>query len=147
MGRILLAVATLALFSLPEKSQGETPTVVGRVAELILKYGDISETECGTKYKRRWKFCTSVVNLNDVNDEVREYVGAWECMRYLNDDGDHLNIVCLKDIGGRSLQELTPGIIKGTRFLQFSPYHVLGVPQKILNAIKHNDITCNFASF
>ena len=105
MGRILLAVATLALFSLPAKSQGETPTVVGKVAELILKYGDISETECGTKYKRRWKFCTSVVNLNDVNDEVREYVGAWECMRYLNDDGDHLNIVCRKDVGGRSLQE------------------------------------------
>ena len=105
MVRILLAVATLALFSLPAKSQGETPTVVGKVAELILKYGDISETECGTKYKRRWKFCTSVVNLKDVNDEVREYVGAWECMRYLNDDGDHLNIVCRKDIGGRSLQE------------------------------------------
>ena len=105
MVRILLAVATLALFSLPAKSEGETPTVVGKVAELILKYGDISETECGTKYKRRWKFCTSVVNLKDVNDEVREYVGAWECMRYLNDDGDHLNIVCRKDIGGRSLQE------------------------------------------
>ena len=40
-----------------------------------------------------------MVNLNDVNDEVREYVGAWECMRYLNDDGDHLNIVCRRDIG------------------------------------------------
>ena len=94
MGRILLAIATLALFSLPEKSQGETPTVVGKVAELILKYGDISETECGTKYKRRWKFCTSVVNLNDARDGMQEFVGVWQCMRYLNEDGDHLNIVC-----------------------------------------------------
>ena len=99
MGRILLAVATLALFSLPVPSQGETLTVVGKVAELILKYGNISETECGTKYKRRWKFCTSVVNLHDVNDEVSEYAGVWEGMRYLNDDGDHLNIVCRRDIG------------------------------------------------
>ena len=105
MGRILLAVATLALFSLPVASQGETPTVVGKVAYRILKQADISETECGTKYKRRWKFCTSVVNLNDVNDEVREYIGAWECMRYLNDNGDHLNIVCRKDIGGHSPHE------------------------------------------
>ena len=99
MVRILLVVATLALFFLPAASQSEAPTVVGKMAELILKYGDISETECGTKYKRRWKFCTSVVNLNDVNDEVREYAGVWECMRYLNDDGDHLNIVCRRDIG------------------------------------------------
>ena len=37
--------------------------------------------------------------LKDVNDEVREYVGVWECMRYLNDDGDHLNIVCRRYIG------------------------------------------------
>ena len=94
MGRILLAVATLALFSLPEKSQGETPTVVGKVAELILKYGDVSETKCGTKYKRRWKFCTSVVNLNDARNGMQEFVGVWQCMRYLNEDGDHLNIVC-----------------------------------------------------
>ena len=97
MGRILLALATLALFSLPEKSQGETPTVVGKVAELILKYGDISETECGTKYKRRWKFCTSVVNLKEANDELQGYAGTWQCMRYLNDNGDHLNIVCRRD--------------------------------------------------
>ena len=99
MFRILWVVATLALFCVPAASQSEAPTVVGKMAELILKHGDISETECGTKYKRRWKFCTSVVNLNDVNDEVREYAGVWECMRYLNDDGDHLNIVCRRDIG------------------------------------------------
>ena len=99
MVRILLVGATLALFSLPAASQSEAPTVVGKMAELILKYGDISETECGTKYKRRWKFCTSVVNLHDVNDEVSEYAGVWECMRYLNDNGDHLNIVCRRGIG------------------------------------------------
>ena len=99
MGKVLVAVATLVLFLLPTASQSETPIVVGKMAELILKYGDVSKTECGTKYKRRWKFCTSVVQLNDVNDEVREYVGVWKCMRYLNDDGDHLNIVCRKDIG------------------------------------------------
>ena len=99
MVRILMVGATLVLFFLPAVSQSEAPTVVGKMAELILKYGDISETECGTKYKRRWKFCTSVVNLHDVNDEVSEYAGVWECMRYLNDDGDHLNIVCRRDIG------------------------------------------------
>ena len=99
MVRILLATAMLVVACLPAASQVEVPTVVGNMAELILKYGDISETECGKKYKRRWKFCTSVVNLNDVNDEVREYAGVWECMRYLNDNGDHLNIVCRRGIG------------------------------------------------
>ena len=99
MVRILLAIATLVFFCLPAPSKSEAPTVVGKMDELILKYGDISETECGTKYKRRWKFCTSVVILSDANDEVREYVGVWECMRYLNDDCDHLNIVCRRYIG------------------------------------------------
>ena len=52
MFRVLWVVATLALFCLPAASQSEAPTVVGKMAELILKYGDISETECGKKYKR-----------------------------------------------------------------------------------------------
>ena len=94
MIRIILTATTLSLFCLPAASQVEVPTVVGNIAELILKHGDISETECGTKYKRRWKFCTSVVNLNDARDGMQEFVGVWQCMRYLNEDGDHLNIVC-----------------------------------------------------
>tara|TARA_B100000686_G_scaffold67204_1_gene72623 strand:+ start:218 stop:523 length:306 start_codon:yes stop_codon:yes gene_type:complete len=94
MVRIVLAIVVVAVFSFPAASQVEVPPIVGKTAELILKSGDILETTCGTKYKRRWKFCTSVVNVNKAHDEMREYVGAWHCMRYLNDNGDHLNIVC-----------------------------------------------------
>ncbi|MEE2693997.1 MAG: hypothetical protein VX884_00785 [Pseudomonadota bacterium] len=99
MVRTALMIAMLVVFCLPASTQEEVRPVVGKMAELILKYGDTLETKCGTKYKRRWKFCTSTVSLNAANDEVRQYAGMWRCMRYLNDNGDHLNIVCRRVSG------------------------------------------------
>ena len=55
---------------LPIVCYADTLPVVGTVAELIMKYGDISEMECGTKYKRQWDFCTSLVRLKDDVDQL-----------------------------------------------------------------------------
>jgi len=82
---------------MPAGSHTETLPVVGTVAELIMEYSDISNTECGTKYEWRWKFCTSLVRLKDDVDQLQEYAGTWACMRYLNDGGVHLNIVCRRN--------------------------------------------------
>ena len=98
--KTLLTILLLMGFCMPTVSHAETLPVVGTVAELIMKYGDISETECGTKYKRRWKFCTSLVRLKDDVDQLQEYAGTWACMRYLNDEGVHLNIVCRRNEKG-----------------------------------------------
>lgn len=92
--KVLIPVLISSMAWLTTVSQAETLPVVGKVAELIMAHGNILGTECGEKYKRRWKFCTSTVELSKPVDGLRGYVGDWECSRYLNDNGDHLNIVC-----------------------------------------------------
>ena len=95
--KTLLPILLLLGFCMPTVSHTEILPVIGTVEELIMKYGNISETECGTQYKRRWKFCTSLVRLKDDVDQLQEYAGTWACMRYLNDEGVHLNIVCRRN--------------------------------------------------
>ena len=50
--KTLLIILLLLGFCMPTVSYTETPPVVGTVTELIMEYGDISETKCATKYKR-----------------------------------------------------------------------------------------------
>ena len=47
--KTLFTVLLLLGFCMPTVSHTETLPVVGTAAELIMKYGDISDTECGTK--------------------------------------------------------------------------------------------------
>ncbi len=103
----LLTILLLMGFCMPTVSHAETLPVVGSVAELIMKCGDISETGCGAKYKWRWKVFTSLVRLKDDVDQLQEYAGTWACMRHLNDEGVHLNIVCRRNEKGIVINEGT----------------------------------------
>ena len=51
--KTLLTTLLLLGFCLPIVCHAEPLPVVGMVAELIMKHGDVSDMECGTKYKRR----------------------------------------------------------------------------------------------
>ena len=60
----LLVLAMVTLF-FPNMLKAETWTIVGEEAELIMKYGTISDTQCDNIDDMQWKFCTSLVTLGE----------------------------------------------------------------------------------
>ena len=90
---LILAVLTLFVASI---LKAETWTVVGEEAELIMKYGTISNTKCEDIDEMQWKFCTSLVSLTDDTRKHISWDGTWECSFHHNYAGHHVNIICLR---------------------------------------------------
>ena len=91
----LLVLATFTLF-FSTMLKAETSTVVGEEAELIMKYGTISDTRCDTIDDMQWKFCTSLVTLGESTRQLIGWDGAWECSFHHNYAGHHVNVICLR---------------------------------------------------
>jgi len=94
MAKTLLTVFSLLVFYLPPISQAETLAITGDGAELIMKYGTTSHTECETLDEMQWQFCTSRVKLKENTDQFRRYAGIWECTFHHNYAGHYVNIIC-----------------------------------------------------
>jgi len=94
MDKTLLTTFFLLVFYAPSISQAETLTVTGERAELIMKYGTISHTECEALDEMQWQFCTSLVKLTENTDQFQSYAGIWECTFHHNYAGHYVNIIC-----------------------------------------------------
>ena len=94
MVKTKLTVFCLLAFGLSPTSQSETRTAIGEEAELIMKYGAISHTECGKLDEMQWKFCTSMVKLKENIDRIQTSAGIWECTFHHNYAGYYVNISC-----------------------------------------------------
>jgi hypothetical protein len=94
MVKTLLTAFSLLAFYLPPISQSETLTATGEEAELIMKYGTISHTQCKALDEMQWQFCTSLVKLKENTDRFRGYGGIWECTFHHNYAGHYVNIIC-----------------------------------------------------
>jgi len=91
----LLILIALTLF-VASILKAETWTVVGEEAELIMKYGTISNTKCENIDEMQWKFCTSLVRLTDDTRKYIKWGGTWECSFHHNYAGHHVNVICLR---------------------------------------------------
>ena len=94
MVKTLLTAFSLLVFYLSPITQAETLTVTGEGAELIMKYGTISHTECETLDEMQWQLCSSLVKLEENTDRFRGYGGRWECTFHHNYAGHYVNIIC-----------------------------------------------------
>ena len=96
MVKTLLTAFSLLVFYLSPITQAETLTVTGEGAELIMKYGTISHTECETLDEMQWQLCSSLVKLEENTDRFRGYGGRWACTFHHNYAGHYVNIICLR---------------------------------------------------
>ena len=53
--------------------------------------------QCENIDEMQWKFCTSLVRLDEDAQQLIGWDGVWECSFHHNYAGHHVNIICLRD--------------------------------------------------
>ena len=96
MAQVPVTILAVLALLLPSILKAETWTIVGEEAELIMKYGAVSDTKCENIDEMQWKFCTSLVTLGESTRQLIGWDGAWECSFHHNYAGHHVNVICLR---------------------------------------------------